>query len=763
MFKFEVEISDRGKDVLRLLFIFSSLLVFLSLISCNLDDIYWLTTENNNPSQNYIGIFGAFLAFYGKFLFGKAFWVLPFLLFCWAINCSKLNTYGELYKEFLGAFFVLLTLSAIFSMKQDSLSEFLFHGGLIGYQVANLFKLSFSYLGSTLILSVFLILSFALATEFFIMTAIFFLGGNFLKYSWKLLNKTFLILKRVFFEKELKISEEEETKNTYVLLEEDARVLKGDFDKEKDIEEPVEVPASKKPEKNQKSWLKMGTVKKKRNVAKKNYQNNFAGDELPPLDILEKVDSVQSSKGKEDVSKKAEALEQTLKNFDIQAEVVDISQGPVITVYEVQPSPGVKINRIVNLSNDIALALSAPSVRIVAPIPGKAVIGIEIPNQYPDKVFFRELIESDEFQTSKSKLSIVLGKDVSGEPVINALDAMPHLLIAGSTGAGKTVCLNSLIMSLLYKATPDEVKMIMIDPKMVEMTFYNGIPHLLTPVITHARKAADALVWAVSEMERRYEHFSDVGVRNIAGYHKRFSNSKKKTYTTKNNEEKHLEEMPYIVIIIDELADLMMTVAQDVETSICRLAQLSRAVGIHLVIATQRPSVNVLTGLIKSNLPCRISFRVASSIDSRTILDSKGGESLIGKGDMLFIPPGLSTTLRIQGCFLSDEEIRDVVGFLKEQRSPEFVNIFVPAQASQNVKERDEIYKEAVKIVIETQQASASFLQRRMRVGYNRAARLIEAMEEDGIISASNGSKPRNVLVEEYDSEVSEKEEIYVE
>ncbi len=741
---FDKELSYRTKDIFRLLFGAFALFVSFSFLSFDVNDIPWLTTELNRPLQNYTGVVGAYMAFYGRFLFGDAIWAIPLLLVCWVINSTKINTYGEIYKEFLGAFFVLLTLSAMLSLHEDSLSSFLFKGGLVGPQIAGLFMSSFSYLGSILILGLFLILSLALATEFLMVSAVV-IGGCYLVQG---LHKagTWLVSKMKWLRLRRRASTEEDEEEYEYEYKEERHV-----EKESEEENKEEIAPTEKP------WLRIvKPVKKKTKQKRKPPKLEFYDGELPPINLLETSEGTtdDGQKRTENIEETTRILGETLKSFDIVAEVVAVNQGPVITVYEVQPAPGVKINRIVNLSNDIALSLSAPSVRIVAPIPGKSVIGIEIPNKFPEKVYFRDLIESDEFQDATSKLSIVLGKDVAGDPMVNALETMPHLLIAGSTGSGKTVCLNALIMSVLYKSSPDEVKMIMVDPKMVEMTFYNGIPHLLTPVITNPRKAADALIWVVSEMERRYEHFSDVGVRNITGYHKRFENSKDKTYKSKNGEEKSLEKMPYIVVFIDELADLMMTVAQDVETSICRLAQLSRAVGIHLIIATQRPSVNVLTGLIKSNLPCRISFRVASSIDSRTILDSKGAEKLIGKGDMLFIPPGLSSMLRAQGCFLADEEIRDVVDFLKKQREPEFVNIFASAKAVIESSDRDDLYEKAVRLVIESEQASASFLQRRMRIGYNRASRLIDAMEEEGIISASCGSKSRKVLVDSYDFSV---------
>jgi S-DNA-T family DNA segregation ATPase FtsK/SpoIIIE len=435
----------------------------------------------------------------------------------------------------------------------------------------------------------------------------------------------------------------------------------------------------------------------------------------------------------------------------------------VITVYEFEPAPGVKVSRIVNLADDLALALSAISIRIVAPIPGKAVVGIEVPNAVRETVFLKEAIDSNAFRASKSKLSFGLGKDISGEPYVIDLARMPHLLVAGSTGSGKSVSINSMICSILFKATSEEVRFLMIDPKMLELSDYEGIPHLLLPVVTNPKKAAAALQWLVDEMERRYTVLAEKGVRNIEHYHQRVEKElkekgkvyKRKGDSLEGNEEKapeELEKIPYIVVVIDELADLMMVSSRDVEESITRLAQMSRAVGIHLLLATQRPSVDVLTGIIKANFPARISFQVTSKVDSRTILDTIGAEHLLGAGDMLFLPPGSSKLTRLHGAFVSSAEIKGVVEFLKKQGKPTYEPAIVleakkEKNASGDAEEYDEKYDEAVAFVAESGQASISLIQRRFRIGYNRAARIVEKMEEEGVVGPSDGVKPREVLV----------------
>ncbi|WP_248926311.1 FtsK/SpoIIIE family DNA translocase [Paenibacillus hamazuiensis] len=459
--------------------------------------------------------------------------------------------------------------------------------------------------------------------------------------------------------------------------------------------------------------------------------------ELPPLSLLARP---ANGKGSESLDYKAVArkLEATLESFGVRAKVLEVVRGPAVTRFEIQPDVGVKVSRIVSLTDDIALALAAKDIRMEAPIPGKSAIGIEVPNSEVSVVTMREVMESPAFQDAGSKLSISFGRDISGQVIVGNLARMPHMLVAGATGSGKSVCINGIITSILFKARPDEVKFLMIDPKMVELNVYNGIPHLLAPVVTDPRRASLALKKVVVEMEKRYELFSKSGTRNIEGYN------------TMLKETGSGEPLPFIVVIVDELADLMMVAAGDVEDSICRLAQMARAAGIHLIIATQRPSVDVITGVIKANIPSRIAFGVSSQVDSRTILDMVGAEKLLGRGDMLYLPMGASKPIRVQGAFLSDQEVETVVNYWKNQGQATYVEDMVPQveeQSAETEQFEDELYDQAVQIILEAKQASVSLLQRRMRVGYTRAARLIDTMEARGIVGPYEGSKPREVLV----------------
>jgi S-DNA-T family DNA segregation ATPase FtsK/SpoIIIE len=456
---------------------------------------------------------------------------------------------------------------------------------------------------------------------------------------------------------------------------------------------------------------------------------------LPGISLLN-----DSGKKKVKLANKSELLEETLSSFGVEAKVINVNHGPTITRYEIQPATGVKVSKIVNLSDDIALALAARDVRIEAPIPGKAAVGIEVPHGNDITVSFRDVIVSEEFQKAKDKLTLALGKGIDGDTAVFNLAKMPHLLVAGATGSGKSVCINTLISSILYRATPKEVKLLLVDPKKVELNIYQGLPHLLTPVVTDPKKAANVLKLVVEEMENRYDLFSETGSRGIESYNKQVDDPE--------------DKMPYIVVIIDELSDLMMVAANEVEDNICRLAQMSRAAGIHLIIATQRPSVDVITGLIKANIPSRISFAVSSATDSRTILDMGGAEKLLGKGDMLFAPVGMQKPQRIQGSFLTDQEISAITSFVKNQASAEYK---IEKDDIKEVElsiddEQDELYEEAVKLVVKYR-ASISMLQRRLHIGHSRAARLIDTMEEDGIVGPYAGSKPREVLVEEDDLE----------
>lgn len=471
----------------------------------------------------------------------------------------------------------------------------------------------------------------------------------------------------------------------------------------------------------------------------------------PPIELLDNIENERGDNS--EILKNKKVIEETMENFGIESKIVAINKGPVITSYELEPSPGVRLSKIVSLSDNLALSLASSDIRIEAPIPGKSVVGIEVPNKTKAAVTVRELIESDEFKELNSHLPLALGKDVMGKNIISTIDKMPHLLIAGATGSGKSVCINTIITSIIYKSSPEDVKLVLIDPKVVELSIYNGIPHLLIPVVTNPKKAQYALNWAVQEMEKRYQAFAENSVRDIKGYNKKMKSQGEK-------------EFPRIVVIVDELADLMMVSGQEVEDYIARLAQMARAAGIYLIIATQRPSVDVITGTIKANIPSRIAFAVSSSVDSRTILDIGGAEKLLGKGDMMFYPGFYSKPKRVQGAFISDEEVERVIDFVKGNNASQMTekkeNLLDEIEKkTEEIKDKDPLFEEAVRYILTDEQASISFLQRKLKVGYSRAARIVDQMEEAGIIGPHEGSKPRAIIMspEEIEKYLGERNE----
>lgn len=578
-------------------------------------------------------------------------------------------------------------------------------GGILGSIFGFFFYSLFGPTGSYLILSLIIIINILLITDVKIIDII------------NLFKK----------EKKINITKEDSPKQLTVKeikqFNEDIRILDYTKDQVKDslkgINIKQEVENIDTEIKSQQSKLKIPSYK------------------IPPLSLLKSPIHKGKNQDDNEMLNNAEIIVNTMKNFGIDCSIVQINRGPTITCYELQPSPGVKLSRIVSLSDNIALSLASSDIRIEAPIPGKAVVGIEVPNKVKSNVLFKEIILSKEYKNINSNIPLILGKNASGETIISTIDEMPHLLIAGATGSGKSVCINSIIMSIIYKSSPEEVKLLLIDPKVVELSVYNGIPHLLIPVVTNAKRAAFALNWAVEEMENRYKSFAENNVRDINFYNNKME---------ENNEEK----LPTIIIIIDELADLMMVAAQEVEDYINRLAQMARAAGIYLIVATQRPSVDVITGTIKANIPSRISFAVSSQIDSRTILDMAGAEKLLGKGDMLFYPYSYSKPTRIQAAFISTEEVEDVVEFLKAQDITEYDEEII--EHVTNPKEldldySDELLVEAINLVVNEGQASISMLQRKLRIGHARAARIVDEMEERGIIGGYEGSKPRKVLL----------------
>ena len=535
----------------------------------------------------------------------------------------------------------------------------------------------------------------------------------------------------------------EEVETAEPRVQEPARVERRERKKKKEPREPVvEEAAAPAPV----------SKEEKAKPARKPASGRY---EIPTPELLDEVPASQSDVSEETLRENANILENALGNFDVACQVVKVSPGPVVTRYEVEPAPGVKVNRIAALSDDLARVMSAKGIRIQAPVPGKSVVGVEIANQERETVYLRDILEDEVFSQPDSKLVMALGKTISGEPCAADLAKMPHLLVAGATGAGKSVCLNSLICSILFKATPDEVRFIMVDPKVVELMMYNDIPHLLVPVITEPKKAAEALKWAVAEMESRYQKLAEMGVRNLADYNDKLASVQAEAAEDGVEPAKPLA---YIVVVIDEFADLMLTAPADVETSLMSLAQKSRAVGIHIILATQRPSVNVITGVIKANFPSRIAFQVASKTDSRTILDLNGAERLLGMGDMLFLPSGQGEPIRVHGAFIAGEETERLVQALKESPyEAEEVAVFSEQPDINAVADgRDDLFDDAVNLVAEHQQASTSFLQRRLKVGYARAARLMDELEAAGIVGPIVGAKPREILVESPEEEYAE-------
>ena len=538
--------------------------------------------------------------------------------------------------------------------------------------------------------------------------------------------------------------------------EEPEKESENESKKSDDLEEPGRSAVSSSQPQRSKSSDEIHDIGKEIEDQKNSSDKPY---KFPPINLLKKGSRGKVGDSDAHLRQTAKKLQDTLKSFGINVTITNVSCGPTVTQYEFQPEQGVKLSRIVGLADEIKMNLAAEDIRIEAPIPGKAAVGIEVPNDHNSTVMLRDLIQSEAFQKSKSKLSFAVGKDIAGQPVVADITKMPHLLIAGATGSGKSVCINTLIMSILYKASPDEVKLIMVDPKVVELSVYNGIPHLLIPVVTDPKKAAGALNWAVAQMTERYNIFAEYNVRNLEDYNK-------KIQSMKDENGENPKPLPQIIIIVDELADLMMVASGEVEDAICRLAQLARAAGIHLIIATQRPSVNVITGLIKANMPSRIAFAVSSGVDSRTILDMNGAERLLGKGDMLFYPQGYQKPARLQGAFVTDEEVGQVVKFLSEKNSKaeyseeieEKISLAGVQSAGGGSDDRDVHFVEAGKFIIEKEKASIGMLQRMFKIGFNRAARIMDQLAEAGVVGPEEGTKPRKVLMsmEEFEKYVKE-------
>lgn len=708
-----------GKEIRGLLFLLLAVVLAGSQLSCNPEDhVFWNVTEPVGEAHNLFGTVGSHLAAGTFLLLGfSSFWLVIIIL-----ALSFLSFRGRRFPSpataVAAAFVLIISSSAILSLQLVEEVGFrgvnMIAGGIIGLHVAEFVKGFLNPFGANIFFLTVFIISFMAITS--------------LSLGW-LLSKMWQWPLRVLRRVKDTITKRTERKRRAKKSIEARRKIKS---KPKvRILEPAPEPR-KSPEQERFSFMKA------------------AGEfSLPSLDFLKAPpDRKPTGIQRESLEMNARLLEKKLLDFNVEGEVREILPGPVITMYEFKPAPGIKISKVAGLSDDLALALRAPSIRIVAPIPGKDAIGIEIPNNQRETVFLKEIISSTSFRDSKYKLPIALGKDITGTPIIADLTKMPHLLVAGATGTGKSVSVNTMINSLLFKVYPGMARFLMIDPKRIELSAYHDIPHLLHPVVSSPKDATKALKWAIDEMERRYMLLSDRGVRNIETYNRKIlKQNKNKLVETPHETDKTL---PYIIIIIDELADLMMVSSKDVEESITRLAQMARAAGIHLIIATQRPSVDVLTGLIKANFPTRISFQVSSKVDSRTILDSMGAENLLGDGDMLFVPPGVGRTIRIHGAYVSEEEVKDVTDFLRNQSKPQYDDTILSDLTRDEKSEVDEIdldekYEQAIEIVLKTGQASISMLQRKLRVGYNRAARMIEVMETQGVVGPSDGVRPREV------------------
>jgi len=706
------------------------LIVLVSLLSFERLDLPFYTSHPNIPPKNLIRVFGAYLAGLLVFLFGRiASYIIPLFFLLLGIRWFKQQRPDLRLPRILGILVFLLSSSSLvgmFNLKSEAPG--FYRAGFFGFIVSKFITAYFGRLGGYIVFITLALLSFALVTEILISSLFF----NIIRRTQSILSpilkfprkEKLLITKPIFNAKEKKETLTLAAKPKIVVAE--ASALKTKIQIKTKLAESY---AARTKSEADLSINDAALTGPRSGLPKEDYFRDY---QLPALDLLDSPPPLEARQIKEDLTANARILEDTLGDFSILVKVTDIERGPVITRYELEPAPGVKLNRIVALNDDIALAMKAQSVRIVAPIPGKARVGVEVPNMQSSLVYLKEVLASPEFKESKSKLTLALGKDIAGQAVIDDLGDMPHLLIAGTTGSGKTVCVNALILSMLFTATPGELKFLMVDPKMVELAPFNGLPHLLCPVVTEAKKASAALNWVVNEMEERYRLLAKLGVRNIEAY----------------NEKQ--ERIPYIVVIIDELADLMNIARDQIENAITRLAQLSRAVGIHLILATQRPSVDVVTGVIKANFPARISFKVASKVDSRTVLDMNGADKLLGKGDMLFLRPGESKLIRAQGSLISDKEIEKVVAFIKAQGEPVYDEEIVKEQQKSVFTngQKDEIYEEAVRVIMESNQASVSILQRRLRLGYTRAARIIDMMESQGLIGPFEGSKPRKILAD---------------
>ena len=747
--------EDTWDEIVGILLLVAALLFLGSLVTFDPADVSWIAFPHNFPAHNFAGAFGAGFAGLFLFLFGFAAYWVPILVLIWAIGRFWQASFWRSVVRLYGSAILIFATATLFSIAAwvGSREIQMDAGGIVGLFLSEMLHRYFGKGGALLITGTLGGLALVLSTDLIFLPLIVrgargAAEGVSKLWHWSFRPRpkaapipTFERFQRTVRPEPLEKVEPSMTSTSspspVPSLRRIIPGLKREFPAQPQgikTPQPMKAPAAA-------GWKRLAEAEK--------------GYKLPTPDLLQAVEGVVATGPGEDLQKNIQILEETLKEFGIDAKVAHAEPGPTITTYELAPAPGVKVHRITALSDDIALVMKAPTVRIVAPIPGKNRVGVEVPNTQIGTVGLRSILETRGAMEAFAslKLPLVLGKDASGAPIVSDLAEMPHLLIAGTTGSGKTVCVNAIIMSLLFKKGPGGLRFLMIDPKMVELTAYNELPHLLSPVVTDAKKVSRALAWLVGEMENRYKLLARVGVRNIDLYNEKVEGLAGNGSESAEGSDA-FEPLPYIVVIIDELADLMMVAQNEIEGAITRLAQLSRAVGIHMVLATQRPSVDVITGIIKANFPSRISFRVASRVDSRTVLDMSGADKLLGKGDMLFLKPGAQKPIRGQGTYLADVEIERIVSYIKGQRAVEYHEEVLQQTSGATFgksHEKDGMFDEAARIVLESRQASVSYLQRRLSLGYTRAARLVDMMEEEGIVGPFRGAKPRDILYESWD------------
>lgn len=781
----------RRAEVLGILFIALAVFTGLALFSYSPHDPSLNTSNGHALVENLGGVVGAYTADVLISIFGLASYLVVFVFFILGTFFFRESPPSlKITKVFLMFFF--LAMASIFCQLQwkavPLAGEEVMAGGLIGTLIAEPMRTYLNPVGAYLVVVALCLLTFVWGTGISLAKAFIFIK-RFVSACVMKLKSLFVIYAARFqktwekYQENKKLAEAAKEKSEKLKKQEPVKITipkpapgtltapvpekalkllpKEKPEAEKEKEEKAALVAPKEDLGEPKVFARADAGRETKKLEDQlSFAQMMKGFLLPPLNLLDNPELNQVTVDEESLKRNSKLLEKKLMDFGVEGRVTEIHPGPVITMYEFEPAAGIKVSKIVNLEDDLTLAMGGRSVRIVSHLQGKPAVGIEIPNHSRETVYLKEILADEKFMKAESKLTLCLGKDIEGLPFVSDLQKMPHLLVAGATGAGKSVCLNAIILSMLYKATPEEVRFIFVDPKMLELSIYQGIPHLLLPVVTEPKKAAVSLRWAVAEMERRYKLMSDAQVRNLAGYNKKIEKGLLKDQViplppgVEGEPMKHDQKLPFIVIVIDELADLMMVAGREVEEYITRLAQMARAAGIHLILATQRPSVDVITGIIKANFPARISFKVSSAHDSRTILDTIGSEHLLGMGDMLFLPPGIAKILRVHGAFVSDSEVTRVVEHLKKQGKPiydESILNFKDTKETAEVDDvDDELYDQAVAIVTETRQASISMVQRRLRIGYNRAARLIEKMEAAGILGPADGAKGREVLVSNF-------------